>query len=143
MRLARGVGMCGVGEVLALPRCTKLTGPTSAPLTTAKPCRDKYSNCPALAETNCHSYGEHCAKSCGLCEGLTPHTSNTCWDQFTNCPALAQTECYRFKTECCLSCGLGEGMTPAASVECYDTWSNCGQLCQWYPDKCKKSCGQC
>ena len=62
IRLKRGVGMCGVGEVLAVPKCEKVSGATSAPLTTAKPCVDKYSNCPSLAATNCHSYGEHCAK---------------------------------------------------------------------------------
>ena len=62
IRLKRGVGMCGVGEVLVVPQCEAVAGPTSAPLTTAKPCVDKYSNCPQLAATNCHSYGEHCAK---------------------------------------------------------------------------------
>ena len=62
IRLRRGVGMCGVGEVLAVSKCKKVAGPTSAPLTTAKPCVDKYTNCPALAATNCHNYGEHCAK---------------------------------------------------------------------------------
>ena len=37
-------------------------GPTSAPLTTKKPCVDKYSNCPTLAKTNCKQYGSKCAK---------------------------------------------------------------------------------
>ena len=62
IRLKRGVSMCGVGKVLVVPECEAVAGATSAPLTTAKPCEDKYSNCPQLAETNCHSYGEHCAK---------------------------------------------------------------------------------
>ena len=82
-------------------------------------------------------------QSCGLCEGLTPHPSNTCWDEFSNCPSLAETSCYKYQSQCCLSCGLGEGMEPAASVECYDTWTNCPDLCSWYPDQCKKSCGLC
>ena len=40
----------------------KVSGPTSAPLTTAKPCVDKYSNCAELAKTNCKAHGENCAK---------------------------------------------------------------------------------
>ena len=40
----------------------KESGPTSAPLTTAKPCVDKYSNCAELAKTNCKAHGENCAK---------------------------------------------------------------------------------
>ena len=54
--------MCGVGKTIALPLCTKVGGPTSAPLTTSKPCVDKYSNCADLAKTNCKTYGESCAK---------------------------------------------------------------------------------
>ena len=69
IRLKRGVGMCGVGKAIATVSCGKVSGPTSAPLTTAKPCVDKYSNCPDLAKTMCNRYGEHCAKSCGLCDG--------------------------------------------------------------------------
>ena len=33
--------MCGVGRTIALPVCQKVGGPTSAPLTTSKPCVDK------------------------------------------------------------------------------------------------------
>ena len=80
-----------------------MSGPTSAPLTTAKPCVDKYSNCAELAKTNCKAHGESCAKvvtsqgelgyfltsflhqSCGLCDGMTPHESYTCWDEISNC----------------------------------------------------------
>ena len=62
IRLKRGVGMCGVGRALAVPSCGKVGGVTSAPLTTAKPCVDKYSNCADLAKTNCKKYGESCAK---------------------------------------------------------------------------------
>ena len=62
IRLKRGVGMCGVGRALAVPSCQATGGATSAPLTTAKPCEDKYSNCADLAKTNCKKYGESCAK---------------------------------------------------------------------------------
>ena len=63
IRLKRGVGMCGVGEALAVPLCEAVDGTTSAPLTTsAEPCVDKYTSCPEYAEYNCYSYGEHCAK---------------------------------------------------------------------------------
>merc|ERR1719242_2156218 len=146
IRLKRGVGMCGVGSVIVVAKCDKSEGAISAPLTTVKPCVDKYSNCPTLAKTNCYSFGESCAKSCGNCEGLTPAPSNTCYDRFSNCASLAETSCYKekYKTDCCISCGLGEGMTPAASNTCYDTYGNCADLCPWYGGLCKKSCSaQC
>lgn len=69
---------------------TQVSGPTDAPLTTAKPCVDKYTNCPDLAKTNCKAHGEACAKSCGLCPGMTPHASNTCADEWNNCADLAK-----------------------------------------------------
>merc|ERR1711933_427242 len=97
-------GRCGIGTALAVPSCQKVGGATSAPLTTAKPCVDKYSNCADLAKTNCKQFGESCAKSCGLCDGMTPHPSNTC-------AGLAESYCYQdnIKTDCCISCGLGPG----------------------------------
>jgi len=145
IRIKRGVGMCGVANVLVSVTCDSVEGATDAPLTTAKPCTDKYSNCPKLAETNCYKNQEHCRKSCGLCEGMTPHSSNTCYDMWSNCPKLAKNKCYKdwVKKECCISCGLGKGMTPAASNTCFDKWTNCGELCNDYPDDCKKSCGKC
>ena len=137
--------MCGIGKVLVTVACGSVDGPTDAPLTTAKPCVDKYSNCPELAKTNCHGYTEHCAKSCGLCEGMTPHPSNTCWDVYNNCAELAKDKCYKYGEKCCISCGNGEGMTPAASNTCYDRYSNCAEswMCTSYPNDCKKSCGTC
>jgi len=145
IRIKRGVGMCGVANVLVSVTCDSVKGATDAPLTTAKPCVDKYSNCPKLAETNCYKNAEHCHKSCGLCEGMTPHSSNTCYDQWSNCPKLAKNKCYKewVSKECCISCGLGKGMTPAASNTCYDKWTNCSELCNDYPNECKKSCGKC
>merc|ERR1712110_1165457 len=123
IRLKRGVGMCGIGKAIATVECQKVSGPTSAPLTTAKPCVDKYSNCAELAKTNCKAHGESCANSCG---------------------SLATNYCYRFGSSCCMSCGLGEGMTPAASNTCYDTYSNCASLCgSSYASLCKKACGLC
>merc|ERR1719266_2471713 len=114
IRLKRGVGMCGIGSDLAFPSCEKVSGATSAPLTTKKPCVDKYTNCPSLAKTHCSTLGMKCAKSCGKCAGMTPVASNSCADQFGNCKELAQTMCYRsrVKKACCISCGLGKGMTP-------------------------------
>ena len=60
--MRRGVGMCGVGRKIVIPLCERVGGVTSPPLTTTKPCEDKYSNCPTLALTNCYKYGESCAK---------------------------------------------------------------------------------
>ena len=130
LKLKRGVGMCGVSQTLVTVSCGPVYGPTDSPLTTEKPCVDEYSNCPELAETNCKHYGERCAKSCGLCPGMTPHASNTCSDSWNNCRELAQKNCYqpRIANQCCLSCGLGEGMTPVKSNTCYDKWTNCGEL---------------
>jgi len=142
IRLKRGVGMCGIGSVIVTVSCGSVDGPTDAPLTTATPCVDKYTNCPELALTNCHGNSEHCAKSCGLCEGMTPEPSNVCYNTFNNCDELAKTECYNYPTECCISCGLGEGMTPATSNTCYDKWSNCAEIAEnkCYKDKYKTEC---
>jgi len=145
IRIKRGVGMCGVAKVLVTVTCDGVKGATDPPLTTAKPCTDKYSNCPKLAETDCFSNSEHCRKSCGLCKGMTPLPSNTCYDKWSNCPKLAKNKCYKkwVSKECCISCGLGEGMTPAASNTCFDKWTNCAELCDSDPNDCKKSCGKC
>ena len=62
IRIKRGVGMCGIGTALAVPSCEKVSGATSAPLTTKKPCVDKYTNCPTLAKTHCSTLGMKCAK---------------------------------------------------------------------------------
>ena len=40
----------------------KVDGPTSAPLTTSKPCVDAYPDCHLIAGTNCHGYQEHCPR---------------------------------------------------------------------------------
>jgi len=145
IKLKRGVNMCGIGSLMVTVECETVDGATDAPLTTATPCEDKYSNCATLAKTNCNGNSEHCQKSCGLCSGMTPVASNTCYDTWNNCETLAETSCYddTYKTNCCISCGLGEGMTPAASNTCYDLYSNCSDLCDYYPDSCKKSCGTC
>ena len=60
IRLRRGEGMCGIGKQYAVPVCRREEGTTSAPVTTSTPCKDKYSQCPRLAETNCRGHGEHC-----------------------------------------------------------------------------------
>ena len=110
MRLKRGVGLRGIGRILAVAICDTVDGPTSPPVTPSpEPCVDLYHDCPELAETNCHHYGEFCRKSCGLCDCLTPHPSNTCWDEFLSCPMIAEMDyCYWFQEECCISCGLGK-----------------------------------
>merc|ERR1712038_1935640 len=144
IRLKRGVGMCGIGKEIAFPSCQKVAGATSAPLTTKKPCKDVYDNCPQIAKTNCKQYGSKCAKSCGLCAGMTPVASNKCADRMKNCAAMAKRFCYqtKMKTDCCISCGLGKGMTPAKSNTCWDRYSNCSELCDSdaAATLCKKSC---
>ena len=142
--------MCGVGKSMVTVDCAKVPGPTDPTVTTEKPCEDKFSNCAELAETSC--YQDHiassCEKSCGLCAGMTPHSSNTCYDQYNNCAAMAQNSCYqeRIASACQKSCGLCEGMTPARSYTCYDQYSNCPDLCgnaEYANNQCKKACGKC
>merc|ERR1712107_344116 len=87
IKLQRGVGMCGIGGAIAVVKCSKTSGPTDPPKTTTKPCVNKYSNCDELAKEYCYQSGiaKGCAKSCGLCEGMTPAPSYTCYDKYSNC----------------------------------------------------------
>merc|ERR1711936_1488525 len=106
IRLKRGVGMCGVGSVIVVAKCDKSEGAISAPLTTAKPCVDKYSNCPTLAKTNCYKekYKTDCCISCGLGEGMTPAASNTCYDTYGNCADLCPWYGDLCKKSCSAQC---------------------------------------
>ena len=58
-------------------------------------CHDEKSNCPELAKTNCKEYGRNCKKSCGLCDGMTPHDSNTCPDLWLSCKTYWKDHCNR------------------------------------------------
>merc|ERR1712080_791148 len=71
---SREEGMCGVGGTIVVTKC----GPngstsTDAPLTTPKPCVDKYSNCPQMtkycSDPNNPQIAAGCQKACGLCGG--------------------------------------------------------------------------
>jgi len=93
IRLKRGVGMCGVGGTIVVTKC----GPngstsTDAPLTTPKPCIDKYTNCPQMTkyctDPNNPQIAAGCQKACGLCGG-GPTQAPWCADDYTNCPQLA------------------------------------------------------
>lgn len=149
IRLERGVGMCGIGSTIVIIECEAVSGPTSATLTTETPCDDKFSNCAEVAQTSCWkpSITEGCPKSCGLCKGQTPVSSNTCYDEYGNCAELAKTDCWSSTgSSCKKSCGLCEGMTPAASNTCYNKYTNCGALCsdsELANMDCKKACGKC
>lgn len=79
--------MCGIGRAIATVKCERTSGPTDAPLTTKKPCRNAYSNCDELAASYCYSprIAKKCALSCGLCDGMTPVESYTCYDKYSNC----------------------------------------------------------
>ena len=46
--------MCGIGKTMVTVDCQAVAGPTDAPLTTAAPCEDKWSNCADLATTSCY-----------------------------------------------------------------------------------------
>jgi len=107
IKLERGNGMCGIGRHLAVVECSRVSGPTDGPRTTKKPCIDKWSNCPQLAQKWCYQdrIGKGCAKSCGLCPGMTPARSYTCYDKFSNCASLAPW-CDRdyYKNNCKITC---------------------------------------
>merc|ERR1711881_611739 len=103
MRIKRGEKMCGIGGVIATLTCEKDLIPTDPPLVTTKPCEDKFTNCGELAKDNCHAHKEHCRKSCGLCECMTPHPSNTCYDEYNHCSDLCQSN---LKNKCRKACGL-------------------------------------
>merc|ERR1719348_222840 len=87
IKLERGSGMCGIGRSISVVKCSRMSGPTDAPKTTKKPCLDKYSNCAALARDYCYQAGiaRDCAKSCGLCPGMTPARSYKCYNKYSNC----------------------------------------------------------
>ena len=149
MKLKRGVGMCGIGRYLVTVSCGSSHGPTDAPLTTAKPCFDKYTNCAELVRDNCYSNGEMCPKSCGLCEGMTPHKSNTCYNLWSNCNELTGY-CHqaRVKKHCKKSCQACDGdNNETAPPSSSDYWNNCREnaayYCPRWPESCKKTCGKC
>jgi hypothetical protein len=93
-------------------------------------CKDRFSNCPELAATNCHVESTQiaCRQSCGLCPGMTPAPSTQCYDKYANCGELAQADCGRVGADCRKSCGLCPGMTPAPSTACPDRLGNCVEL---------------
>ena len=69
IRIERGVNMCGIGYAMATVSCESVAGPTDAPMTPMKPCKDKYGNCDTLAQYYCYHtvVAEGCPKSCNLC----------------------------------------------------------------------------
>jgi len=107
IRLKRGVGMCGIGQNVAVIKCAKSSGPTDRPLTTKKPCLDKYSNCATLAKSSCwqDKIKNSCAKSCGMCPGMTPARSSYCYDKWSNCASM-KNRCSQtnIKQGCKISC---------------------------------------
>merc|ERR1712045_818035 len=101
IRVKRGVKMCGIGGTIVTLSCAKgsssastsapvTTTTTAAPATNSADCTDTYTNCPDLAKSHCWDeyVGAECKKSCGLCKGMTPVSSNTCYDEFDNCAEL-------------------------------------------------------
>ena len=154
IRIKRGVGMCGIGQTIVTVDCEKVPGPTDTPTTTKKPCFDKYSDCNKVAIPRCDRMAADCPKTCGKCEGQTPHPSNTCSNKWGNCDKIAKSSCYKakYKKECCYACGLGTGMTPVESNTCYDKWPV--MACNFQKsyrscndadltENCMKSCGKC
>jgi len=165
IRMKRGVKMCGIGRAIAVTKCETVAGPTNPPLTTAIPCVDKWSNCPALAEKYCYQekYGQGCRKACGLCPGMTPASSYTCWDKYSNCAQLCNTSYRDVCKKSCNLCGSNNSVTtpspsvttPSPSVTtttvptCRDRYNSCQTLAKtscYRADVragCPRACGQC
>jgi len=123
-------------------------------------CKDMLSNSNActdwVASGQCYrdDVKRACQRSCGLCPGMTPDSSNTCFDQDEDhCPRLARTDCYKahMKKLCRKSCGLCPGMTPVSSnnITCYDEYDWCPDIASYKCGRdnnqklCRKSCGLC
>ena len=146
IRLKRGVNMCGVANILTAVKCSRVEGPTSAPLTTAKPCFDKWTNCRQLGPdaNNCYAHQDTCMKSCGLCEGMTPHKSVKCYDKFNNCNSLCNSS---HRSSCKASCGCDDNGGGGGNSNCNDYYNNCAQYKDWFcrtePHRCKRTCGKC
>ena len=94
-----------------------------------------FSNCPTLAKTNCYDYKQHCPKSCGLCEGMTPAPTVECPDRHFDCPERAKTKCWKHGQMCKRSCGNCPGMTPhkpntkPKNIDhCFKNWPLCDSL---------------
>ena len=108
IRLKRGVNMCGIGRSITTVSCEKVAGPTDAPLTTVKPCNDRFGNCADMARTACYQphIAEGCPVSCGLCPGMTPARSYTCYNKFTNCNSMVgYCDQQNIKGNCKITCG--------------------------------------
>ena len=154
IRMKRGVGMCGIGKTIVTVECEKIPGPTDTPTTTKKPCFNKYSDCDQIAIPRCNKMADACPRTCGKCEGQTPHPSNTCSNRWSNCDKIAKESCWdeTVKKDCCYACGLGTGMTPVESNTCYNKWSTKGCKFQMgyrscddaeVKANCMKACGKC
>jgi len=156
MKLKRGVEMCGIGRILVTVDCKTEEGPTDATVTEAPgPCEDKI-YCDEVALDNCFGWAKDCPKSCGLCDGMTPHPSMTCFNKFSNCADLCA--CPRLKSYCKKACGTCNGdptLQPASTI-CKDSWKSCPEYKDFYCGKtgdkeykplytqhCKKTCGLC
>ena len=161
IKLKRGVKMCGIGTEYSVPICTKTaSGATDAPLTTAKPCTDNYSNCATLAESYCYQddIASKCQKSCGLCDGMTPASSYTCYDTYSNCADYASScsSNAEVQSACKKTCGCNTGSSNNGSDDnssavvsnCKDMASNCADYsayCSYQQiyNYCEKTCGVC
>jgi hypothetical protein len=68
-------------------------------------CYDAYLNCDELAAQFCYQpdIAANCSRSCGLCGGLSPVSSNTCYDVYANCADLCGT---LYRDSCKRSCKL-------------------------------------
>ena len=139
IKVKRGSMACGIGWFINTVSCEPTNGPTDRP-TTLNPCMDEFANCPQLAERNCMDWGKNCKKSCGLCEGMTPHDTNTCPDKYPTCKTYYSKYCFveSYAKICCKSC---------RGTSCHDEKRNCPELaktnCKEYGQNCKKSCGLC
>ena len=79
-------------------------------------------------------------QSCGLCEGMTKHESNSdCYDNVDNCQELT-FNCHKYGKHCKKTCGLCGEETPHPSNTCWDEYRDCPERAKTKCHKVGKNC---
>ncbi len=137
--------MCGIGTDISIPICSRVAGPTDAPMKVEKPCKDGSPQCPAYAKyCDQGNVKEICKKTCGTCE-------IPCKDGDDTCPYYAKY-CYQpaIKEHCKKTCGaVCYGNGGNSESPCKDKYTNCAKYKNMCTSNaqvkagCPVTCGTC